>query len=143
MCWPTAEWLILEDWDFRAERGPIDKFIGDAAMATWGSLSESDDQADSAVRAAPAIVRTVKADNDARRRTGKHSIRIRLGIHTGAVLVGNIGAPTAFDTGFCCHCSWKLARATACGKPTPRHLAAPTDLTISKVRLRTRASRIL
>jgi adenylate cyclase len=75
------------------EGGLIDKFIGDAAMATWGSLSGSDDQADSAVRAALAIVSALKADNATRRRAGKHPIRIRLGIHTGAVLVGNIGSP--------------------------------------------------
>lgn len=62
-------------------------------MATWGSLSGSDDQADSAVRAALAIVSALKADNATRRRAGKHSIRIRIGIHTGPVLVGNIGSP--------------------------------------------------
>ena len=75
------------------EGGLIDKFIGDAAMATWGSLSGSDDQADSAVRAALAIVTALKADNATRRRAGKHSIRIRIGIHAGPVLVGNIGSP--------------------------------------------------
>ncbi|MBI2715343.1 MAG: hypothetical protein HYX37_12965 [Rhizobiales bacterium] len=75
------------------EGGLIDKFIGDAAMATWGSLSGSDDQADSAVRAALAIDSALKADNATRRRAGKHSIRIRIGIHTGPVLVGNIGSP--------------------------------------------------
>lgn len=45
------------------------------------------------MRAALAIVSALKADNATRRRAGKHSIRIRIGIHTGPVLVGNIGSP--------------------------------------------------
>ncbi len=76
-----------------AEGGTIDKFIGDALMAFWGAPDEQDDNADRACRAALAIRRAVDLDNSRRRKEGRAPVRLRIGIHTGPVVVGNIGAP--------------------------------------------------
>jgi len=76
-----------------AEDGTVDKFIGDSVMAFWGAPDHFDDHADRAVRAAQAISLALDEDNQQRAAAGKEAIRIRIGIHTGPVTVGNIGAP--------------------------------------------------
>ena len=76
-----------------AEGGTIDKFIGDALMAFWGAPDEQADHATRACRAAGAIARAVAVDNAARRAQGLAPLRMRIGVHTGPVVVGNIGAP--------------------------------------------------
>jgi class 3 adenylate cyclase len=75
------------------EHGVIDKYIGDAVMAVWGGLSKMDDHADHAVRTALDIARVMREDNAARRAAGQPAIRMRIGLHSGPVVVGNIGAP--------------------------------------------------
>ncbi|WP_395708734.1 adenylate/guanylate cyclase domain-containing protein [Reyranella sp.] len=75
------------------EHGVIDKYIGDAVMAVWGGLSRMEDHADHAVSAALAIVDVVREDNEMRRAAGQLPIRVRIGLHSGPVVVGNIGAP--------------------------------------------------
>jgi class 3 adenylate cyclase len=75
------------------EHGIIDKYIGDSVMAVWGGLQRLEDHADAAIRAALAIVKVIKEDNAVRRASGKLPVRMRIGIHSGRVVVGNIGAP--------------------------------------------------
>ena len=75
------------------EHGVIDKYIGDFVMAVWGGLSRMEDHADHAVRAALAIARVIREDNAVRRAAGQLAIRVRIGLHSGPVIVGNIGAP--------------------------------------------------
>jgi len=75
------------------EQGVIDKYIGDSVMAVWGGLSRMEDHADHAVRAALAIARVIREDNAMRRAAGQLVIRVRIGLHSGPVIVGNIGAP--------------------------------------------------
>lgn len=76
-----------------AEGGTIDKFIGDGVMATWGAIERQPDHADRACRAAKAIAAAIKDDNLRRTREGLVPIRLRIGIHSGPVVVGNIGSP--------------------------------------------------
>lgn len=76
-----------------AERGTIDKYIGDGMMAFWGAPGHQADHAERAFRAAMAITRAVRDDNAQRRARGLTAIRMRLGLHTGDVVVGNIGSP--------------------------------------------------
>jgi class 3 adenylate cyclase len=76
-----------------AEDGTIDKYIGDALMAFWGAPEEQPDGADRACRAARAIAAEVAADNQRRRDAGHPALRVRIGIHSGAALVGDIGFP--------------------------------------------------
>jgi class 3 adenylate cyclase len=75
------------------EQGVIDKYIGDSVMAVWGGLSKMEDHADHAVRAALDIAQVIREDNAARRAADRPAIRVRIGLHSGPVVVGNIGAP--------------------------------------------------
>jgi class 3 adenylate cyclase len=76
-----------------AEGGTIDKYIGDSVMAFWGAPSAQADHAERAVRAALEIARRMHADNERRRHKGFNPVRMRIGIHSGFALAGNIGAP--------------------------------------------------
>ncbi len=76
-----------------AEEGTIDKYIGDALMAFWGAPDVQADHALRACRAALAIAQAMAADVAARQAEGRPFARIRIGIHSGPVVVGNIGAP--------------------------------------------------
>ncbi len=76
-----------------AENGTIDKYIGDAVMAFWGAPDRMDDHAARAVRAARRIAETLTADNARRAKKGLRPVRVRIGIHSGPAVVGNIGAP--------------------------------------------------
>ncbi len=76
-----------------AEGGTVDKFIGDALMAFWGAPDKQPDIANRACRAVLAIRDVITADNSSRREAGLEPIRVRVGIHMGEVVVGNIGWP--------------------------------------------------
>ncbi len=76
------------------EDGVIDKYIGDSVMAVWGGISHADDHAAGAIRASLAIAKVIREDNAMRRAAGKAPIRVRIGMHSGPVVIGNIGAPS-------------------------------------------------
>ena len=80
-----------------SEGGIIDKFIGDSLMAFWGPPLGGADHAEAACRAAIAMRDTMRRFNENRRMRGAAPIRIRIGIHTGPAIVGNIGAPGRTD----------------------------------------------
>ncbi|MGI9390964.1 MAG: adenylate/guanylate cyclase domain-containing protein [Boseongicola sp.] len=75
------------------EGGTIDKFIGDAVMAFWGAPDSIDNPTLRAVRAAAALQIALAADNQERVRANLPIVRIRIGIHTGSLIVGDIGSP--------------------------------------------------
>ncbi len=79
------------------EDGTIDKYIGDAVMAFWGAPDAVDDAPARAVRAAAAIQQALAADNAQRQAAGLPPVRMRIGIHTGPTIVGDIGAPTRIN----------------------------------------------
>jgi adenylate cyclase len=70
--------------------GTIDKFIGDAVMAFWGAPAANPDHAVDCCRAALACQRAVRAlglvDDQG------EALKIRIGINSGDMLVGNIGS---------------------------------------------------
>jgi class 3 adenylate cyclase len=76
-----------------AEGGSIDKYIGDSIMAFWGTPEVQEDHALRAVRAAQRIAARLTADNARRAKKGLTPVRVRIGIHSGTVIAGNIGAP--------------------------------------------------
>jgi adenylate cyclase len=87
----NEHFAILVDC-IEAEGGTVDKYIGDSVMAFW----EPDDtgiNVDRVVRAARQIRLRVTEDNTARRADGRVAPKVRVGIHTGDAIVGNIGAP--------------------------------------------------
>ena len=73
--------------------GTIDKYIGDSVMAIWGAPERQPDMEKRACRAALAIAAAMEEDNAERRERGEPEVRIRIGIHSGPALVGNIGFP--------------------------------------------------
>ncbi len=75
------------------EAGTIDKYIGDSLMAFWGAPDQQPDHAIRAVDAAEAIATALADKNEMRRDLGEDPITMRIGIFTGQVSVGNIGAP--------------------------------------------------
>jgi adenylate cyclase len=76
-----------------AEGGTVDKYIGDAVMALWSAIEDQPDHATRAARAARAIARALHADNAER----EQPVRMRVGLHSGPVVVGNIGTPTRMN----------------------------------------------
>ena len=76
-----------------SEGGTVDKYIGDGVMAFWRAPEDQPDHAARAARAALAVVARVSEDNAERQTAGQPPVRLRIGIHSGPVVVGNIGAP--------------------------------------------------
>ncbi|WP_340116236.1 adenylate/guanylate cyclase domain-containing protein [Pelagibius sp. 7325] len=73
--------------------GTLDKYMGDAVMAFWGAPDDQPDHAERACRAALAVAVALEADNRARAAAGQPPVRMRIGLHSGPAIVGNIGAP--------------------------------------------------
>jgi adenylate cyclase len=77
--------------------GILDKFIGDAIMGLWGAPVKRPDDATNAVRAAVKMQKRVAEWNEERVAQGKEPIRIGIGLHTGHVVVGNMGSSKALS----------------------------------------------
>lgn len=75
-----------------AEGGTVDKFMGDSVMAFWGAPEEQPDHAERALRAVAAIQKAMQIENSRQRNAGEPVVSIRVGAHTGPVVVGNIGS---------------------------------------------------
>ena len=73
-------------------RGTIDKYIGDAIMAFWGAPLADSDHARRAVGAALAMVRGLRALDDEFRARSWPLLRLRIGVNTGVMSVGNMGS---------------------------------------------------
>lgn len=71
--------------------GSVNKYIGDAIMAVFGAPITSHDHARNAVEAAVAIVKAVKKIAE-ENKDSKSLYNIRVGVNTGRVVAGNIGA---------------------------------------------------
>jgi adenylate cyclase len=76
----------------REHRGLVLQFIGDEIEAAFGAPIADPAHAEMAVRAALEMRRRLRAWNAERVRAGKPPLRHGIGIHTGAVLAGNIGS---------------------------------------------------
>ncbi|CAO3399300.1 Proteins incorrectly called adenylate cyclase [Azospirillum palustre] len=80
-----------------AEGGTVDKFIGDSLMAFWGAPEAQEDHAVRGLRAALAIHHAIRADNRRRVAEGRAPIHVRVGLHSGPVVVGNIGSDSRIN----------------------------------------------
>jgi len=80
------------------EGGMLDKFIGDAIMAAFGTPIAHDDDEDRALRSGIAMIRSLWEWNDERASQG-HTTRIDmgLGLNTDNIVCGNIGSPKRMD----------------------------------------------
>jgi len=74
-----------------SEKGTIDKYIGDAVMAFWGAPVPMENHASRACHAAISVQSNLRNLFDQWDNIGKVPFLTRIGIHTGNVLVGNLG----------------------------------------------------
>ena len=77
--------------------GVLDKFIGDAIMASFGVPFNEEQDADNALKVANGMIVALHALNQDRVKAGKDAIDIGIGIATGSVIVGNIGSPKRME----------------------------------------------
>lgn len=97
--------------------GTVDKFIGDALMAVWGSLRSKGpgEDAIAAVNAALAMQKRLAALNRDWRERGWPQLRVGTAINCGEVVAGNIGSPQRMEftvIGDAVNVSWKLQEMT-------------------------------
>ena len=76
--------------------GTVVQFIGDAIMAFWGAPLDDEDHAYRAVAAAVAMQQRMSELRSAFAKEGLPPIYMRIGIHTGSVIVGNMGSAKRF-----------------------------------------------
>jgi class 3 adenylate cyclase len=72
--------------------GTVDKFIGDGLMVFFNDPEAQPDHATRAVRCAVAMQDAVAEMERSSDNTGL-PLRIRIGVHTGPAVVGNLGSP--------------------------------------------------
>jgi class 3 adenylate cyclase len=75
--------------------GFVDKFIGDGILAVFGAPSGDPDHATSAVAAALEMVDACHRESDLT--INGQQFGIRIGVHSGDAIVGNIGSPNRFN----------------------------------------------
>lgn len=72
--------------------GTIDEFIGDAILAIFGAPLSRNDDPRRALRCALSMQHALGAVNDANARDGLPFLEMGIALHTGEVVVGNIGS---------------------------------------------------
>ena len=80
-----------------ATGGTVDKFIGDAVMAFWGAPLDDPQHAEHAVTAAISMQQAMQVLVADLRARGLPPIHMRIGLHTGRVVVGNVGSEQRFS----------------------------------------------
>ena len=81
---PVVDAIFRED-------GVVDKFVGDAVLAVFGSPEAEPQQHQKAVRAAVAIQQAVEATTRLRAARNDVTCRMRVGVHCGEVFHGFVG----------------------------------------------------
>jgi adenylate cyclase len=76
----------------RANRGTIDKYMGDCVMAFWGAPVETSEHARLAVKSAMEMANAVRDINREHREKGLPEIGIGIGLNTGTMCVGDMGS---------------------------------------------------
>jgi adenylate cyclase len=72
--------------------GTLDKFIGDAVMASFGAPRPGLQDATDSLSCAYAMLQSMTEWNDQRQRLGEEPIRIGIGIHHGPAVMGDVGS---------------------------------------------------
>ena len=75
-------------------QGTIDEFIGDGILALFGAPLEAADDAKRAAACAVAMQLAMTEVNETNRRDGLPEVQMGVAVHTGEVIVGNIGSQT-------------------------------------------------
>jgi adenylate cyclase len=77
--------------------GTLDKYVGDAIVAFWNAPMDQDDHAVRACRAAVQCQKRLAARRDEWQKTYGAVVRMRIGLNTGDVVVGNLGSSRRFS----------------------------------------------
>lgn len=77
--------------------GTLDKYLGDGLLAYFGAPLELPDHAGQALKAAAEMLDAVNILNGEWQARGETTMDIGLGIHSGMVVVGNIGSPRRME----------------------------------------------
>ena len=80
-----------------AQGGMLDKYIGDAVMAVFGAPLRREDHVDQALRCVLEMHRELAALNAGALKALGLEFAIGVGLNTGEMVVGNMGAETRFD----------------------------------------------
>lgn len=88
----VSAYLELMTYAIKEESGTVDKFIGDAVMAFWGAPLINQNHGYLACVAAIKSKRRMTLLNQKLAQEKKRPLKVRIGIHSDAVLVGNIGS---------------------------------------------------
>ena len=86
----------MTDIIFKYE-GIVDKFIGDGIMAHWGAFTPDHPNSELASRAALEMIEKLADLNRGWEATGYPPLDIGIGVHTGEVIFGNVGAGKKLD----------------------------------------------
>ncbi len=73
-------------------QGTLDKYIGDAVVAFWGTPIELENHALNACKASIKMMKALKDFNDEQARLGHKPINIGIGLNSGNLTVGNVGS---------------------------------------------------
>ncbi len=73
-------------------KGTLDKYIGDAVVAFWGTPIDLEDHALKACQAGIKMIEALKVFNEEQTKLGYKPINIGIGLNTGSITVGNIGS---------------------------------------------------
>ncbi|MFZ5996382.1 MAG: CHASE2 domain-containing protein [Nitrospirota bacterium] len=77
--------------------GVIGKYISDSIMAFWGAPLRAESDESNACRAALECMDALKEVNVKLKQQGLPEIAVRIGVHTGDAIVGNIGRDGLFE----------------------------------------------
>jgi len=78
---------IILKWE-----GTVDKFMGDAILAFWGAPMKQENHAELAIKCSLNMLCKLKELQEKWKADGKPPLDAGIGINTGEVIVGNIGA---------------------------------------------------
>jgi adenylate cyclase len=78
-------------------RGVIIQFSGDSIFALWNAPQPDELHVDRACLCALELKSRIDDFNTGQRRRGAPELRTRFGVHTGAVVVGSVGAKDRFQ----------------------------------------------
>ncbi len=112
--WQHLDLLIAE------HGGTIDKHIGDAVMALWGTGQSREDDAEQAIRTALAIHQTLTSLDFTRELP--EPLQMRIGVHTGPVILGEMGTVGEYTAmGDTVNATQRLQEATPAGETYISH----------------------
>jgi class 3 adenylate cyclase len=73
-------------------KGVVDKFVGDEIMALYGAPLALMEHASKGVEAALLMIQDLRQWNEERKKSGEPLFEVGIGVHTGIVCTGNMGA---------------------------------------------------